>query len=369
MKAPTITKIDIFKLKIPFSRPYRTSLGWHDRTNSIVVRIHSSEGIYGIGEGSPDAHVTGETQEIGFEAAKFFGQFLIGRNPLAIEALVKGMDNHLTHNTAINAAFDLALYDLLAKRAEMPLYTFLGGEKRTLHTCMTVGIDSPDAMAQEALEFRDKGIHSIKVKLGTSQADDVARIQAIQDAVGKDVPLRLDGNQGWNPTTAIQVLRALAHYNIQFCEEPVAHWNNIALRRVREHSPIPIMADESISNHHDAFRLASMGACDYFNIKMAKSGGIHTALRIDAIAQSSGIQCMVGCMEETRLGLSAAAHLVSARPNIIFADLDSAFYLSEDPITGGITFKGDQIVLPDTPGHGADFEAGYLEKQESVSIS
>jgi len=369
METPTITKIDIFKLKIPFSRPYRTALGFYERTISIAVRIHSNEGIYGIGEGCPDPQITGETQEIGFDAAKLLGQFLIGKNPLAVEALVKEMDNHLAHNTAVKSAFDLALYDLLAKRAEMPLYAFLGGEKRTLQTCMTVGIDSPDVMAQEALEFANKGVHSVKVKLGTNQADDVARIQAIREVVDTNIPLYIDGNQGWNPTIAIQTLRALAPYNIEFCEEPIAHWNNLALQHVREHSPIPIMADESISDHHDAFRLASMGACDYFNIKMAKSGGIQTALKIDAIAQGAGIQCMVGCMEETRLGLSAAAHLVSARPNIVFADLDSAFYLAEDPIVGGITFEGGQITLPDTPGHGADFEAGYLENLDGISIT
>jgi len=369
MEAPTITKIDIFKLKIPFSRPYRTALGFYERTISIAIRIHSNEGIYGIGEGCPDPQITGETQEIGFETAKLLGQSLIGKNPLAIEALMKEMDSHLAHNTAVKGAFDLALYDLMAKRADVPLYAYLGGEKRTLQTCMTVGIDSPEAMAQEALEFANKGIHSVKVKLGTNQADDLARIQAIREVVDMNIPLYIDGNQGWNPTIAIQTLRSAAPYNIEFCEEPVAQWNNIALQHVRENSPIPIMADESISNHHDAFRLAKMGACDYFNIKMAKSGGIQTALKIDAIAQGAGIQCMVGCMEETRLGLSAAAHLVSARPNIVFADLDSAFYLAEDPITGGITFEGGQITLPDTPGHGADFEDGYLENLDSISIA
>lgn len=369
MKTPTITKIDIYKLSIPLSRPYRTALGLFDHANNIIVRIHSSDGFYGIGEGCPDAYTTGETQETDFKAAKLLGRLLVGKNPLAIEARVKEMNSRLVHNTTIKGAFDIALYDLLAKRADLPLYAFLGGEKRTLQTCMTVGLDSPEVMAQEALEFVEKGIHSIKVKLGTNQADDVARIQAIRKVVDKNVPLYIDGNQGWNPTTAIQTLHALAPFNIQFCEEPVAHWNNAGLKHVRDHSPIPVMADESISDHHDAFRLASMGACDYFNIKLAKSGGIHTALKIDAIAQSAGIQCMVGCMEETRLLLSATAHLVSARPNIIFVDLDAAFYLAEDPIIGGITYEGGQIILPDTPGHGADIEPAYLDNLESVSIT
>jgi L-alanine-DL-glutamate epimerase-like enolase superfamily enzyme len=129
------------------------------------------------------------------------------------------------------------------------------------------------------------------------------------------------------------------------------------------------MADESLFDHHDAFRLASMGACDLFNIKLAKCGGIHTALKINAIAEGAGIQCMVGCMTETRLGVSASAHLVSARPNIVFADLDAAFNHADDPVIGGVRFDGGKIILPDTPGHGADIDVGFLTKMESVSVS
>jgi len=369
MKPPTIATIDIYKLSIPLARPYWTALGLFDHANNVLVRIHSSEGVCGIGEGCPDAFTTGETQEVDFEVAKLLGQLLIGKNPLAIEARTKEMNSHLVHNTTIKSAFDMALYDLLAKRAGLPLYALLGGEKRTLQTDMTVGLDTSEAMAQEALEIMGHGFPSIKVKLGTNRNDDVARIRAIREAVGEDTPLRLDANQGWDLVTSVATLRDLARFEIQFCEEPVAHWNNEALRQVREKSPIPIMADESLSDHHDAFRLASMGACDYFNIKLAKSGGIHTALKINAIAESAGIQCMVGCMDETRLGLSAAAHFVSARPNIVFADLDAALYLAEDPVIGGITYDGGTIILPDAPGHGADIEPEVLETLESVSIT
>jgi L-alanine-DL-glutamate epimerase-like enolase superfamily enzyme len=129
------------------------------------------------------------------------------------------------------------------------------------------------------------------------------------------------------------------------------------------------MADESLFDHHDAIRLATLGACDYFNIKLAKCGGIHTALKIEAIAQGAGIPCMLGCMWETRLALSAGAHLVSARPHIAFADLDGATGHTSDPISGGITYDGGQIHLPDIPGHGADVEAGVLERLEKVSLT
>ena len=138
------------------------------------------------------------------------------------------------------------------------------------------------------------GFGAIKAKLGSGRADDVARIRAIRAAVGPNVALRIDANQGWDPATAALTLNDLAAFNIQYCEQPVARWNIEALRHLRTASPIPIMADEALFDHHDAVRLASMGACDYFNIKLSKSGGIHTALKINAVAEAAGIPCMVG---------------------------------------------------------------------------
>ena len=149
----------------------------------------------------------------------------------------------------------------------------------------------------------------------------------------------------------------------------MANWDNKGLKRVRDNSNIPIMADESIHDHNDAFCLADMGACDFFNIKLAKSGGIHTALKINAIGEGAGIKCMVGCMDETRLALTATAHLMSARPNIVFADLDAHLFLSEDPVTGGMIEKNGVITLSDTPGHGADIPEEKLNTYKSITIS
>ena len=368
MKEPVITRIDIYKLDIPLRAPFRFALGLLDHTENVLVQIHCSDGSYGLGEASPIWFITGESQAIDFEAAKALGRLMVGKNPLAIEERMAELNGFLVHNSTIKSAFDIALYDLVAKRAGLPLYTLLGGERRDFDTDLTIGIGAPEAMADEAREIKRQGFCAIKVKLGTNRHDDVARIQAIRGAVGPEMPIRIDANQGWDPVTAVQTLRDLEPFGIQYCEEPVAHWNNQALKQVREASPIPIMADESLFDHHDAFRLASMGACDFFNIKLAKSGGIHSALKINAIAESAGIQCMVGSMHETLLGSSAAAHLVSARPNIIFADLDAAFGLVEDPTTGGIHYDGGRISLPDTPGHGADIEPDVLAHLDGHSI-
>jgi len=369
MKNIKITKIDIYNLKIPLAHPYWVSYALFEHANNTIVRIHTNTGIYGIGEGCPGTRVTGDTQETNFEMAQILAKILIGKNPLAIEARMQDIHHLLDYNTTVKSAFDIALYDLLAKQAGLPLYALLGGENRTLYTDYTVGIDEHEVMKKEAVEYIQKGYPALKVKLGTNKKDDVERIHIIREAIGDDIPIRIDANQGWDVNTAIQTLRELEKYDIQYCEEPVACWDNKGLKRVRDHSIIPIMADESIHDHHDAFRLADMGACDIFNIKMAKSSGIHTALKINAIGEGAGIKCMVGCMDETRLALTAAAHLVSARPNIVFADLDSHLFLSEDPVVGGMIEKNGVITLPDTPGHGADIPEEKLNTYESITIS
>ena len=264
----------------------------------------------------------------------------------------------------------MALFDLLGKFAGLPLYALLGGDNnRPIFTDMTVGIDNPEKMGEKALEYKRKGFPAIKVKLGTSMTDDVARVRAIRKVIGDDTTLRIDANQGWDYVTAVRTLKALESYGIEYCEQPVPYWDYSSLARVRTNSPIPIVADESLFDHHDAYRLASMNAVDYFNIKLGRSGGIRNSLRILAIADAAGIKCMVGCTNETRLALTAASHLATARTAIRYYDLDSALSLAEDPVVGGITY-GDMgsIIVPDRPGLGADIDQKYLDKMPKLTI-
>jgi L-alanine-DL-glutamate epimerase-like enolase superfamily enzyme len=203
--------------------------------------------------------------------------------------------------------------------------------------------------------------------VGRSTELDIETIKGIREAIGYDMPLRIDANQGWDTVTAIKTLKALEKFNIEHCEEPVARWNNRDLARVRDNSPIPIMADESVFDHRDAFRLASAGACDYFNIKLAKTGGIHHALKIIGIAEGAGIKTQVGCMSESRYALTALSHLVAARNNIVYFDIDSALSHAEDPVTGGIQYKGKgKWELPDAPGIGAGFKEEFLKSMEKA---
>lgn len=370
MDKTVITRIEIIKLNIPYKEPFVISLGVINSATNVVIKIHTKSGLVGIGECAPFVYIVGETQETVFELSKQIAKLLKGKDPFAIEDRLLEIDRAVEGNYTMKSAFDMALYDLLAKQARLPLYKLLGGSNlRDIYTDMTISIGTPEKMAKDALGFKKDGFPAIKAKLGTTTKDDVARIKAIREAVGNDYPIRIDANQGWDTVTAINTLKALEKYNIEHCEEPIPKWNNTELVKVKENSPISIMADESVFDHHDAFRLASMGACDYFNIKFSKSGGINNALKIIAIAEASGIKCQVGCMSETRYALTALMHFVVARKNIVHYDIDSSLMLAEDPVIGGIQYKGNgQWVLDDTIGIGADFKEDFLSKMESVTV-
>jgi L-alanine-DL-glutamate epimerase-like enolase superfamily enzyme len=368
MAGLTISAVEIFRLDVRNQRPFRIALGVLEAATNLLVRVHASDGTYGMGEAAPIWYIAGETQATDVAAARTLAQLLLNRDPLDIETRLRELDAFLVGNTTVKSAFDMALHDLAGKHAGLPLYALFGGPRRSFEIDLTIGIDTPEIMGREALDIQARGFSAIKVKLGTGHAEDVARIRAIRAAVGAAIPLRIDANQGWDPVTALAILRDLAPYGIQYCEQPVAHWNTAGLKHLRDHSPIPIMADEALFSPHDAFRLASQGACDYFNIKLAKSGGLHAALEINAIAEAAGIPCMMGSMAETRLGLTAAAHLVSARPNIAFANLDTHFFHAEDPVIGGVTCAQGWMSVPEAPGLGADIRPEVLRTLAKETI-
>ena len=363
-----ITSVDIYKSDIELKEPFRIAIMEIVRAQSVFIKINTNEDLYGIGEANPTRGITGETQSINLAAAVDLAMLLVNKDPLNIEERMREIDRFLIHNSTLRSAFDMALYDLLGKVAELPLYAVLGGGKRSFWTDNTIGIADPGSMAKKALDYKNQGFQAIKVKLGTTKNQDIERITKIRKAIGDDLPIRIDANQGWDYKTAVATLQALESMGIEYCEQPIACWDYENMRRIRQNTSIALMADESLFDHHDAFKLASMGCCDYFNIKLAKAGGIHTALRINAIAEGAGIRCMVGCMTETRLGLTAAAHLVSSRPNIQYADLDGYLFLKSDPIVGGAQYDVGEITLPDTPGHGADVDPGFLKQCDVTTV-
>lgn len=363
-----ISKVDVYKLSIPME-PFKIATGVMDYAQNIFIRIHTDGGLYGVGECSAFPMIVGETQNTGFEVAKDFAKIWQGEDPQEIDERIGELNAYIARNSTIKSAFDMALYDLNAKIKKQPLYAFLGGEPRVVTTDITLGIDTPEKMGEKAKTLVKEGATILKVKLGEEVKEDVQRIAKIREAIGNDIRIRIDANQGWTFTEAKEALQHLEVYNIEFCEQPMRTYNDSRLPALRSLTSIPIMADESVYDHHDALRLCENNACDYINIKLSKSGGIHEALKIHKVAQDFDIPCMIGGMLESRLGLAAKLHMAYALPGIQFFDLDTCMVGHlENPVIGGIRYEGFSVHASEGYGIGADIEEDYLKKCERWSL-
>lgn len=363
-----ITRTEIFKLTIPME-PFVIATETSYYTQNIFIRVHTDSGVVGMGECSAFPMLVGETQNTCFEVAKDLARIMKDKDPLDIAARMDDFDQYIAFNSTVKSAFDIAFHDLAAKAAGVPLYVFLGGKKKEIQTDLTIGIDTPQSMASTAIEFVKNGVKTIKIKLGKKYKEDVERVRLIREAVGPDIQLRTDANQGWSYDEALYALTNIAPFDIQFCEQPMRHWNDHLLPQLKKQSPVKIMADESVFDHHDAIRLMEADACDYINIKLAKSGGILEAIKIADAAAERNIPCMLGGMIESRLALTAKVHLAMSHDNIRFYDLDTCLLGHKlDPVTGGAQYRNYFLELPDGPGIDADIDPAFLSGMEKVEI-
>ncbi|MBL7726859.1 MAG: dipeptide epimerase [Dinghuibacter sp.] len=363
-----ITHTDIYRFSIPM-HPFTIATGTMHYAQNIFLRVHTDAGIYGVGECSAFPMIAGETQSTCFEMAKDFAALWKGKEATGIVERMNELHLFTAYNSTIKSAFDMALYDLAAKTAGMPLYQYLGGTARKMLTDITVGIGHPEQMAEQALNFVQNGATILKIKLGKQPAEDIERIKQIRTAVGDGIEIRTDANQGWAAEEALQALTGIGKYNIAFCEQPMRRYNDHLLPELRRSSPVKIMADESVFDHYDAQRLTDASACDYVNIKFAKSGGILEARNIVQVCAQAGIPCMMGGMLESRLALSAFAHFAAAHEPIIFYDMDTCMLGHKtDPVTGGVRYEQYHVVLPEGNGIGADVDDAFLNQCVSVTV-
>ena len=363
-----IQKIVIYKYSIAM-HPFTIATGTMDYAQNVAIKIYTDTNLIGYGECSAFPMIVGETQATCYVMAQDFAKLWIGENALTIETRMNQLHAFAANNNTIKSAFDMALYDIAAQHAKLPLYAYLGGTAIPMLTDITVGINTPNIMAAQALAFVQQGATILKVKLGKDVSTDVARVAAIRNAVGTTIAIRIDANQGWSVTDAADALQQLGSYNIQLCEQPMRTYNDKYLPQLLLTSPIKIMADESVYNHHDAQRIIDANACDYINIKFAKCGGITEAKKIIDVCTQHNIPCMMGGMLESRLALTCFAHFASANPQIVFYDMDTCMLGHiADPVIGGVTYNGYTVHLPTGIGIGATIEEQYLAASEHISI-
>ena len=350
-----ITNIRTSTLKAPLKTPFITSLRRVDFLEDIIVIIECDDGSIGYGEGAPTPVITGETMGTMKAAIEYIKPFIIGLEISDFDMILNNIHSVLLKNSTAKSALEIALYDLKSQSEKLPLYKMLGGTQTTFKTDITISLDETDKMVSDSLHAVNLGYDTLKIKIGNDPKKDIERILAIHKALDKSIKLRLDANQGWSPQESVMLLQNLEKQDIiaEFIEQPVAADDIEGLRYIKERVQTPLLADETIFSLKDARRVLELKAVDYINIKLAKTGGISQALKLADLSKEFDTKCMIGCMLEGPISVTAGVHVASAKADIItMLDLDAISLLASHPAQTNIAFNESDIILSEDIGLG-----------------
>lgn len=358
-----ITEVRISRQRTALREPFVTALREVTAVESVLVLVRDSDGMTGIGEAVPTPPITGETRE-SIEAALAgpLRDAVVGMRLDEIDDILARISAAMVGNTSAKAGLDIALHDLWARSIGVPLHLLLGGMTRNLVTDVTISLASEEQMADAALRRVNEGFSRLKLKLGGLVDDDFRRARTVRGAVGSDVALHIDANQGWSTKQAIILIRRIedAGLDVALIEQPVPARDLAGLALVTSSVTTEIMADESCFTPEDALELIRWRAADAVNIKLMKSGGIRAALILLGIARTAGMHCSVGSMMEGVIATTAAACLAGARSDVTGVDLDAPLWLMGAPVTGTAIWEGEEIHLVDLPGLGFEVPSSLV---------
>lgn len=342
-----ITGIELDIRHIPLKTPFITALRRVDAVESVQVRLTSEEGLVGWGEAPPTKAITGEdTPSILTTVKTLIAPQITGKTFASLDEAMNALHNSCQGRNSAKAAVDIALYDLAAQEARMPLYAYLGGRHAPLKSDVTISLDSPRKMAEDAGRAVAEGLDILKIKVGGKDGLDIKRIEAVRKSAGEDARLLIDANQAWEEDEALAIIKAVAHLGITLVEQPVLASKRESLHRITAQSTVPILADESVFTFENAQEVIKTGAADMINIKLMKCGGIFKALQILRLCEEHGIRCMMGSMLEGPRSIAAAAHLAMAFPKTLtLCDLDSPLLYRETLPESPVRFEGNRLSL------------------------
>ena len=349
-----------------YGRPNRTALGEVVRVDYGVVKIETDEGYSGIGEIC--TVFTPGGRSLCAQIERYLVPVLLGEDPCQINYLVSAMDEALSGAEPAKAAIDMALFDIVGKALQTPVYNLLGGmvrERVPLSHSITYG--SSEEMAKFAVQLAQEGFSTVKVKVGQGLEKDVDAVREIRKAVGPSVRLRVDANMAWATTKeAIATIRRLEDYDIEIVEQPVARHALDAMAELRSMTDQPIMADESVWTPMDAMECIRRDAVDVVSIYVAESGGLLKAAQTFSICEAAGIPCLIGSMPETGIGTAAQIHLGVAMTNLKFdSDVCGVRYFSEDCLTRALKIENGYAYPPEGAGLGIDVDEVILSRWQA----
>jgi len=351
-----LVRAEAWAVTMPLAEPYAIAHGSYDRADNVFLRLIPDKGEPGYGCAAPDPAITGETLADVLAALAAVEPLLAGADPLARNRALARLKPALGGRPSARAAIDMALHDLLGKAAGLPLWRLLGGYRARMRTSVTVGILSGAETVERARARVAEGFRCLKLKGGLDPDEDGDRVRAVRAAVGPRIELRFDANQGYTVEQAVRFVGATRSARVALLEQPTPSGEPALLGRVSRAVAIPVMADESLLTLRDAFRLARKDLVDMVNVKLMKVGGLTDALATDSVARSAGLEVMVGCGDESALGIAAGLAFALARPNVAYADLDGHLDLIGDPAAAAVTLRGGVLHPSPKPGLGWEGE-------------
>lgn len=366
-----IDRIELYPFALPLKNPFKIATMTAHHAPNLLACITTVGGVKGWGEASIMQSINGETETTVMAAMKHLAEWLIGRDVREPVALAAEMKSLLPGQNCAHCALEIAIWDCDSQIANQPLWQRLGAKWRPLLTDMTISAVSPEAAATRGAELAGEGFKVIKLKIGTGVDEDTLRYQALRAALDKidpEIKIRLDANQGYSRRAAHEAFGGGRFDGAEYCEQPLKRTDLEGMAWLSDFSRVPLMADESAFNAEDVMAIVRTNACPMVNLKLTKSGGIHGALQAAAVAEAGGLECMMGGMVESRIGVTAAGHAAASRGVFKYFDLDAHKDHAIDPVIGGMTYEDGCAHLPCTPGLGAQPDPDYLAKISPIVV-
>ena len=370
-----ITQLETIPVCVPLKAGLttKTAHGEHIDSPYVIVRVHTDEGLIGLGEATLAPRWSGETSPGCVAVIQgLFAPLLVGQDPLDITSARQRMNSAIRLNPFTKAAVEMALWDLAGKSYGVPLYQLLGGQvRKELPVKLVIGGFSPEKTTDLTEQFLDWGARCLKVKVGLDAEGDLQRVKIVRELAGPDMPIGIDANQGWSLPTAARMLKALEPFDILFAEQPIRGDRPQDFNELKKHTNIPLMADESIFTAQDARQLSAAGGVDIFSLYPGKHGGLVTAQQICSLASAAGQTCSIGSNLELGIGTAAMLHLATAMPAIDSVrypgDFVGPFYHVTDLLDPPLTLGPALATAPSGPGLGVALCDDQLEQYRDAS--
>jgi len=350
MEGTIIKRVHIEPVSIPMDDPFTIAIGTKYNIENVLITLHLENGMEGYGEAAPLEPINGENQATVLATLNSCIDFLTGQDVSQFRQVSKHLKKVFWAQVTARCAIEMAMIDAFTKSLGIPLYTFFGGAENKVETDYTVDIVPPEVAKINAARLKTRGYKTLKTKVGKNLTDAIDRILAIKEGA-PGCSLMLDANQGYTPPQAVHFLEELEKNGIRpdLFEQPVLKYDLRGMKFVKDHTSVPIAADESVFTAADAIEVVRAGCADLVNIKIMKSG-IVEALDIAAIARSANMGLMIGCMLETKLGLGCWVHFAAGLGGFHFIDLDPHLTPEQEPVTGGPVFEEPVYSLTNVPG-------------------